>query len=332
MAIIGELAQRRRRIALGIDGHEQHAQLLTLGLVELALDRAQRVDDQRTGRRTGCVEHGDEHGLAAIQVEVDGLAVLAQQLLVQLIQRRIAVRGQRRRSRHCAGRKQTEHQRAAHHRPHRGVTRTAKAHRARAVGGLHARQHRDAHHHGVVVLLFETQRAGAAEPVAVRIALLAAVVTDHHGTGILDPFPHHSVQVTDAEIVRRRRADHGQRAARRLRIPVENLLPPRRILAGVGPRGAGSGREFPFVPSRQPRPARFAICTRGEPAHLRDRLLRDRSTRTRGACPVTKITFVGEQPRDAVASPFRMFAQELRKVGIADDASRRGGMAQPPSP
>src|SRR5436190_11232358 len=77
------------------------------------------------------------------------------------------------------------------------VPRAAKAHRARAVCGLHARQHRDAHHHGVVVLLLEAQRAGAAEPVAVWIALLAAVVTHHHGTGILDPLPYHSVQIAD---------------------------------------------------------------------------------------------------------------------------------------
>ena len=81
--------------------------------------------------------------------------------------------------------------------------RTAKAHGARAVGRLHARQHRDAHHHGVVVLLFEAERAAAAEPVAVRVALLAAVVADQHGPGVLDPLPHDPVQVADTEIVGR---------------------------------------------------------------------------------------------------------------------------------
>src|SRR5262245_60003701 len=79
----------------------------------------------------------------------------------------------------------------------RRVRGTPKSHGAGRLGSFHAREHRDAHHHRVVLLLLERQRTAATEAREIRIALLPTVVGGHQATGILDPFPDHAVQIAD---------------------------------------------------------------------------------------------------------------------------------------
>ena len=84
---------------------------LPLRLVELALDRAQRVDDQRTGGRAAAVEHRDQHRLAAIHVEIDALPSWFSNF--SCIWYSDAVDRSRRRSASSAGRREREQPRRA---------------------------------------------------------------------------------------------------------------------------------------------------------------------------------------------------------------------------
>ena len=127
------------------------------------------------------------------------------------------------------------------------------------VGGLHARQHRDAHQHGVVLLLSQRERAGAAEPLrsgspCSRLSSLTSMA----------PSPRPIPRPGRAGRARRSSwrgdaptAGSAPRAGRR--VPGEDALAPRRIVARVGRGRAGRGRELPFVPGRQPRALRFAV-------------------------------------------------------------------------
>ena len=95
MPLIGQRAQRGNAVAFGIDRDQQHPQVGALRGREFFFRGAQRVDDQRADGRAARIEHGDEHGVAAIHAQAMRAAILVGQRSIKLVDRGAGQREQR---------------------------------------------------------------------------------------------------------------------------------------------------------------------------------------------------------------------------------------------
>ena len=184
------------------------------------------------------------------------------------------------------------------------------------------RQHRHAHQHRVVLAVVDRQRAGAAELQPVGIALVAVVAGDQQRGEVVDPFPDQAVQVVHA-VARWRGCSpaRGSACVGRTRVPGEDALAPRRIVAGIAARFVGRRRVFPFVPASAGARLRASqYASRREPADPRHRLLA--AARRRRASPARPVREVARLRRRPPATRprrhSRMRVHEREELAVGD--------------